>query len=195
MSDTRELDILETLAEVLEQLSISYAIGGSIASSIYGTVRFTADADITVEPFHDRADRLFDLLSPQFYISKQTMNQALAQQTGFNIIHLDSAFKIDVFIRRNTPFERQLIARCRLIRLSPSSQKLLPVLSPEDIILVKLQWYRSGGCTSQRQWDDVLGILAVQAETLDFDYLKKWAVVLELGPLLEKCISQSERTW
>ncbi|MHC4665316.1 MAG: hypothetical protein ACYS9T_05080 [Planctomycetota bacterium] len=195
MSDTRELDILETLAEILEQLSIPYAIGGSIASSIYGTVRFTADADITVEPFHDRADRLFDLLSPQFYISKQTMNQALAQQTGFNIIHLDSAFKIDVFIRRDTRFERQLIARRRLIRLSPSSQKLLPVLSPEDIILVKLQWYRSAGCTSQRQWDDVLGILAVQAETLDFDYLKKWAVVLELGPLLEKCISQSKRTW
>jgi phosphorylcholine metabolism protein LicD len=106
MSNSQELEILKSFAEVLEQMDISYAIGGSMASSIYGKVRFTRDADITVEPFDNQADKLFEILKPQYYISKEAMYQALMQRRSFNIIHLESAFKIDIFIRKDTAFEK-----------------------------------------------------------------------------------------
>lgn len=192
MNNPQELIILESFTDILQQLDIAYAIGGSMASSIYGKVRFTEDADITVEPFGDQADRLIELLSSDYYISKEAVYQALKQQASFNVIHLDSAFKIDVFIRKNTAFEKQLMARRKSLKLSDSIEKEFAVISPEDIILLKLQWYRDGGCSSERQWNDVLGILTVQAERLDFEYLKKWAAILAINELLEKAVSESK---
>jgi len=87
MDNPQELIILENITNVLEQLDIAYAIGGSMASSIYGRVRFTQDADITVEPFENRAEKLFELIKPEFYISKDAMYQALRQRSSFNVVH------------------------------------------------------------------------------------------------------------
>ncbi|MCH7556443.1 MAG: hypothetical protein IIB56_03200 [Planctomycetes bacterium] len=190
MNNPQELETLESFTKILEQLDIAYAIGGSMASSIYGKVRFTQDADITVEPFDNQADKLFEILKPQYYISKEAMYQALRQRCSFNIIHLESAFKIDIFIRKDTAFEKQLISRRRALKLSNSLEKSFSVISPEDIILLKLQWYRDSG-HSERQWDDVAGILTIQAEKLDFEYLKKWAGILRIDEILEKAISES----
>jgi len=191
MNKPQELIILESFTDILEQLDIAYAIGGSVASSIYGRVRFTEDADITVEPFDNQADKLIELLSSDYYISKAAVYQALKQQGSFNVIHLDSAFKIDVFIRKDTAFEKQLIIRRKLLKLSDSIKKEFAVVSPEDIILLKLQWYRDGECSSQRQWDDVLGILTVQAGQLDLEYLNKWAAILGINELLDKAVSET----
>lgn len=192
MNRPQELIILQGFSDILERLGIAYAIGGSIASSIYGTVRFTEDADITVEPFDSQADKLFELLKPEYYISREAMYQALKQLSTFNIIHFESAFKIDVFISKNTAFEKQLMARRRSLKLSDSLEKSFSVVSPEDVILLKLQWYHTGGHSSERQWDDVLGVLAVQAEKLDFEYLKEWAGTLKITELLEKAISEAK---
>jgi len=192
MNNPQQLIILESFTDILQQLDIAYAIGGSVASSIYGKVRFTEDADITVEPFDNQADKLIELLSSDYYISKAAVYQALKQQRSFNVIHLDSAFKIDVFIRKDTAFEKQLMARRKSLKLSDSIKKEFAVVSAEDIILLKLQWYRDGGCSSQRQWDDVLGILAVQAERLDFEHLNKWAAILGINELLEKAVAESK---
>ena len=192
MNNPQELIILESFTDILQQLDIAYAIGGSVASSIYGKVRFTEDADITVEPFDNQADKLIELLSSEYYISKDAVYQALKQQGTFNVIHLDSAFKIDVFIRKNTAFQKQFMARRKSLSLSDSIKKEFALISPEDIILLKLQWYRDGGFSSERQWNDVMGILTVQAERLDFDYLNKWAGILEIIDLLEKAIAESK---
>jgi len=191
MTNPHELTILESFISILEQLHIVYAIGGSMASSIYGRVRFTQDADITVEPFQNLAEKLLEMLKLGYYVSKDAMYQALRRKNSFNVIHLESAFKIDVFIRKNTAFEKQLMSRRRSLRLSDSLEKSFSVVSPEDIILLKLQWYHASGQSSERQWDDVLGVLTIQAERLDLKYLKKWAGILGTDELLEKAISES----
>ena len=193
MNNPEELMVLRSFTDILEQLGITYAIGGSMASSIYGSVRFTEDADITVEPFDKLAEKLFELLKLEYYISRAAMYQALRQQGCFNVIHLASAFKIDVFIRKNSVFEEQLMARRKKIKLCDSWEKLFSVVSPEDIILLKLQWYRDGGCSSEHQWNDVLGVLTLQAEKLDFEYLNKWAANLEISGLLEKAIQEAKQ--
>jgi hypothetical protein len=192
MNDPQELLILQDLTGVLDSLHIPYAIGGSMASSIYGKVRFTQDADITVGPFDNVADTLFEILRNRYYLSREAMLEALKQRTSFNVIHLDSAFKIDVFVSKDTPFEKELMSRRKQLRLSDSIEKSFAVVSPEDIILLKLRWYLDSGSTSERQWADVLEVLTVQAERLDLRYLKKWAVSLRVNEFLEKAIAQAK---
>jgi hypothetical protein len=188
-----ELEILKEFVEVLEKLNISYAIGGSIASSFYGKIRFTLDADITLEPFEHSADQFYENLKTRFYISKPAMLQALNSRSSFNIIHIQTSFKIDVFVCQDIPFQRQILEHPKKAKLSDQLEKNFLIVSPEDIILLKLQWYQLTDQTSKKQWDDILGVLSVQGEKLDYNYLKKWATVLKLNELLEKAILQAER--
>jgi hypothetical protein len=191
MSEPQELLVLAEFAGALDELGIAYAIGGSVASSIYGQVRFTQDVDITTEPFDDRAEKLYELLKSQYYINKQAMYQALKSGESFNVIHFETAFKIDVFVRKETAFQRQLLARRRLLRLSDSIDRDFSIVSPEDVILLKLQWYRAGGCSSQIQLSDVIGVFNIQQDTLDLDYLKKWASTLGVLDLLNNAIDKT----
>ena len=98
MSEQREIAVVERLTEVLDALGIPYAIGGSIASSLYGTVRFTRDADIALYPFPSVADRFCEMLKDEFYISEEVMQQALNCCGSFSIVHFETAFKIDIFL-------------------------------------------------------------------------------------------------
>ena len=184
--------VIERLADVLDSLSIRYAIGGSVASALYGTVRFTRDADINVEPFSPVADRLYQLLQDEFYISREAMEEALKSHGSFNVIHFETAFKIDLFVSRPREFERRLLERRHLLRLSDESSRDVSVVSPEDIILLKLDWFRQTGCTSERQWNDVLGVLAVQGDALDFDYLTDSARELGLEELFNRARAEAE---
>jgi len=193
MGNPEELQILNDFVNILEELNITYAIGGSLASSVYGKVRFTADVDITVEPFEGKADEIFRLVRSDFYISWDAMQQALRQRSSFNVVHLESAFKIDVFIRKDTEFERQLLTRRKFMKLSEGAKKAFSVVSAEDIILLKLRWYKQGGCGSEIQWEDILSVLEVQTDRLDFEYLKKWSAILEVSELLQKAVSEASR--
>ena len=59
-------------------------------------------------------------------------------------------------------------------------------LTPEDIVLLKLEWYRLGGEQSDRQWNDILGVMRTQAGKLDDRYLVVWAADLGVDDLLAK---------
>ncbi len=193
VSERREAEeVVERLADLLDRLGIRYAVGGSIASSLYGTVRFTRDADITVAPFAPVADKLFESLREEFYISRQAMEEALSSHRSFNIIHFETSFKVDIFVQGSDELERRLLERSRDLRLSNRSGRGIFVVSPEDIILLKLRWFRETGGTSERQWSDVLGVLAVQGELLDFDYLKDAARKLGLEELLDRAMAEAQ---
>ena len=184
---------MKQLADALDDLKIGYAIGGSIASSVYGKVRFTQDADIAVTPFGDKAGQLYDVLKEAFYISKDAMNQAISDRGSFNIIHLKSAFKIDIFIQKDDDFHKLMFLRRKKVKLDESIDHLFDIVSAEDVILLKLQWYQSAGCVSDRQWSDVLGVLTVQAGSLDMEHLRSCSKKLGVNVLLEKAVNESKK--
>jgi len=190
MAETEEYLVLKQLTDTLDDLKINYAIGGSIASSVYGKVRFTQDADITVAAFADKTEQLYNLLNENFYISNNAMCQAISNHGSFNVIHLESAFKIDIFIQKDDDFHRQLFLRRKKVRLDESIEHLFDIVSAEDIILLKLQWYQSAGCISERQWSDILGVLTIQSRALDMKYLKSSSEKLGLSGILQKAIDQ-----
>lgn len=192
VGETHHIEVVERLTDMLDSLGIAYAIGGSMASSAYGPMRFTQDADITVEPFSHKADKFYDLVKDEFYISEQAMREALSSHGSFNVIHFETAFKIDIFVQGPSEFEQRLLARRKKAKLSDASRRDLHVVSPEDIVLLKLRWFNMTGCTSQRQWGDVLGVLAVQGDALDFEYLTASARELGLEELLNRARAEAE---
>jgi hypothetical protein len=180
------LQIVKAVAQNFESLGIPYVLGGSLASSIQGITRFTNDADIAVEPFAGAEAELVGRFGPDFYISLVAVQSAVRERSSFNIIHPASGFKVDVFVRKERAFDKSALARRRVVELAEPGIGSLMVLSPEDIILYKLEWFRLGGEISDRQWGDVLGVLQVQGDRLDRPYMQKWAQDLSVADLLAR---------
>lgn len=192
MNDAVEIRVLKEFSKVLDSLDIKYAIGGSIASSVYGQVRFTQDADVMVDAFSSKTSLFYEKVSKSFYISKEAMQQAIRLKTSFNIIHLETAFKIDIFISKAGPYDRQVLLRAAKMQLGQTEQEAFFFVSSEDIILLKLLWYEQGHRVSEKQWNDILGVIMTQKQRLDLDYLKNWAKTLAIQDLLENALMQSE---
>ncbi len=183
---------IEAFVGILDELKITYAIGGSVASSVYGQIRFTQDADISVAAFGGQIAEFCQAVESAFYVSQQAVQQAHHNASSFNVIYLDTAFKIDVFIVSDDPFKRQILLRREKVAIEDSSDKMYNLISPEDIILLKLQWYTDGGAVSQKQWNDILGVLENRQDKLDMDYLWDWASKLSVLELLNKAIQEAK---
>ena len=162
-----------------------------MASSVHGIYRATADADFVAALRPDHAEPLVRLLQPAFYADLEAIRAATTSLRSFNVIHLDSMLKVDVFVASTAPFHLMQMRRRVLQAAGPDSQTTLYVASAEDTVLAKLQWYRDGGGVSDRQWNDVLGVLKVQGATLDRAYLEEWARELGLTDLLRRALQDA----
>lgn len=189
-------DIIEVtlkVVRVFEEVGIAYHVGGSLASSAFGIARSTLDVDIVADIKHKQATLLYESLKEEFYIDIDMIRDAINRRSSFNLIHLETMFKVDVFIPKNRPFDRQAFIRRiqKPVSAEDPSQQLF-FATPEDTILNKLEWYKGGGEVSERQWKDVIGVLKVQREGLDISYLTSWAKELKVYNLLEKALKETE---
>ncbi|HOK67628.1 MAG TPA: hypothetical protein PK054_07325 [Anaerohalosphaeraceae bacterium] len=191
MKSNEHMLTLEPLLRVFEMLGISYYIGGSLASSAYGIARATLDIGLVADIRMHQVEPLAAALKPFFYISPQTAEQAIARQTSLNLIHLQTMLKVDIFVLRNEPFDWTAFQRRRQDTFSEEQPRPIYLATAEDVILSKLRWYRQGGCTSDQQWKDILGVLKVQTLNLDIPYLKKWSAQLGVLDLFEQSLQQA----
>lgn len=185
-----EPDLLVALAPVLEalrQVGVRHFVGGSIASSAHGVPRASIDADVVAELLPAHAAALVAALRGAYYVPEQRLREAIAQRRSFNVIHLDTMVKVDVFVSRDRPFDRRALDRVRPASLEGGGA--IPVSSPEDTILAKLEWFRRGGDVSERQWTDITGLLQT-GSLLDQDYLREGARELDVADLLRRAIDE-----
>lgn len=186
------LAALTPVVEALERLGVRYHIGGSLASSAYGMPRATADVDVVAELHPEQVDGFVSQLQSEYYLERERAREAARQRGSFNLIHLETMVKIDIFVPGALPFEQEEQQRARPQTLDVAEHaRTFLVKSPEDLVLRKLSWYRAGGEVSERQWDDVIGVLKVQAERLDIGYLRRWAVELQIDDLAERALEEA----
>lgn len=181
---TNELQIIVLVAKRLEELRIPYFISGGIASIIHGEERLTKDADIVIRilPFH--IQRFVQAFENDFVISADAVQDALNQHYAFNIIHIESAFKIDFYpVTDDDEMEMSAFARRQAQDIGAGE---IWLASAEDVVLAKLHWFRKGGEVSEKQWRDILGILKVQGSKIDFTYLELMTRRFGLADLLQR---------
>ena len=178
--------------EIFEELGVDYHLGGSYASSIHGVPRHTQDVDMVVQLAEEQLEPLLASLTPEFYADLEAARSALHRRASFNLIHLASGIKVDLFCLGGSAFDRSEFKRARLFRFYGEESDSIRVKSAEDIVLRKLQWYRQGGEVSDRQWSDVLGCLTAQEGQLDLGYLEEWARKIGVHDLLAIALGEAE---
>jgi hypothetical protein len=175
------------IVDALEQLGITYHIGGSVASSLHGIPRLTLDIDIIADLRRGQVRAFVQRLQADYYIDEDAVRDAIRHRSLFNAIHLGTLLKVDIYIPKSRSFDQEGLRRVRPKVLEGNTRPFL-VASAEDTILNKLEWYRMGGEVSDRQWNDILGVLKVQEATLDMAYLEKWAIELKVEDLLVRAL-------
>ncbi len=178
------------VVDALEALGVPYHVGGSVASSFVGVARATQDADLVADLQPEHAALLAQALEGTYYADLERIAHAIRSRRSFNVIHLGTAYKVDVFVSKDTPFARENMAR-RVALEIPGLGRSLYFSSPEDIVLHKLLWYADGGGVSDRQWYDLQGVLRLQAKALDRDYLQTWADRLGVAELLQRALKEA----
>jgi hypothetical protein len=179
------------VTDAFEKMRIPYAVGGSISSSVHGIMRSTMNVDIVADMRLEHISGFIEALSTAFYADDEMIRDAINRHGSFNLIHLATAYKVDVFIPKQRAYDRMQLERSVATLITAEPEKAIYVTSPEDIILSKLEWYRMGNEASDRQWRDILGVLKTKAGQLDLEYVRHWANLLEVGDLLEKALLES----
>ncbi len=174
-------------AAELEKLGVRWFLGGSLASSIHGVPRATFDADIMADIRPQHVKRFLKGLGEAWYADEQAMQDAIGNRSSFNLIHLDTAMKVDVFVPKLRRFDGGEFARSQPLKLEGSVFEAR-ICCAEDIVVAKLEWYRLGGEDSERQWGDILGVLRLNAGKLDLELLHSSAAELGVLDLLEKAL-------
>jgi hypothetical protein len=164
-------EFLKHLGLTLDRLGIPYLVTGSIASGTYGEPRFTNDVDVVVALKGTQAEDFCAAFpAPDYYCSPDAVAQAIRDRFQFNILHPASGLKIDVILASDSDFDRSRMARGR--RLPAGDGFETTFAAPEDVILKKLEYFREGG--SEKHLRDIVGILKVQGDGIDREYLREW---------------------
>ena len=183
---------MKPVSEAFDELGVAYAVGGSVAGLAHGFSRFTMDVDI-VAALQEKhvAEFSHRLRNANFFVDEEMIIDAVRHRHSFNVFDENTGFKVDVFITSGSAWDEQVLARREPGYLGDDKEPAFTVESVEDLALSKLRWFKMSGGVSDRQWNDVLGVLKLNFFDLDFDYLQRWARELKIHDLLEKALDEA----
>jgi hypothetical protein len=169
------LTIALLAAKPLNELGVKWLIGGSVASSLYGVPRATLDVDLVADMELEQVPELSRRWSEHFLADAGMIRDAVEHKRSCNLIHLDSALKIDIFVAGPDPWIRQELENRRIVSIGGVGETSnLPFARAEDVLLHKLKWFLDGDRISDRQWGDIVGLVRTREASLDRDHLMRW---------------------
>lgn len=178
-------ELLVTIAKILDGFNVPYAVTGGYAVSIWGRLRATFDLDIIVDLFPSKIKQVrsaLEKISTAAYVDEDAMSEAVERGKEFNFIHPESGIKVDFFVQNKDPLSTQEFNRRVSVQVLDYK---VSFVSPEDLILAKLRWYKTN--SSERQLEDIESVIKIQKK-LDWEYLKKWAAIQSTTEILGKLL-------
>ncbi len=189
MSDYDDLvTALSPVSAALTKLGIRHYVGGSVASSFHGASRSTMDVDLVADMTDSAVSEFLKCFDRDFYLSEAAIRDAIQRKSCFNLIHLPTSFKVDVFVSRQRPFDLTAMNRATMEQFGDNHVLEIHVATAEDAIISKLEWYRKTNETSERQWDDVTRLLKLLGNAADMEYLTASAESVGVEDLLERLL-------
>ena len=184
-----QIQLIKLIAEIFDQLKINYMLVGSFASSYYGEPRFTRDIDIVADLKLEQVEQFAqNFPENEFYLSKETIKQAIERGGMFNIFHISSGNKIDVFTPLKDPLLEKEWGRRKKILLEDFQ---IFSASPEYVILKKLEYYKEG--ESELHLKDICSMLKTSGEEIDINYISFWAEKLKVSEIWENILKKLKR--
>lgn len=177
--------LVRRMAAIFDELAVPYALGGSLASSLLGEPRSTVDVDLAVDLDEVSGAALLERVSGELYVPLDSARSAIRAHTSFNLVDTANALKVDLFVLGDGLLDRRQIERRVRIEV-PGAAAGIWVTAAEDQVLRKLDGFRRGGGTSDRQWRDVVGLLRVHGGAMDAAYLRETAEQVGLAELLDE---------
>ena len=178
MSSTPELRALQDLCARLERSGIAYMLTGSLAMSYYARPRMTRDIDVVVALDAAAAGTLAGVLGKDYHADAGLIAEGFRLRRPCNVVHLPTVVKIDLIPRKDSDYRRAEFDRRRKVNFAGVE---LWIVSPEDLVISKLEWARDSG--SELQMRDVRNLLETP---LDRAYLTLWAGRLDMAALLKE---------
>jgi hypothetical protein len=175
-----EIDVLRDLAGKFTQGSIDYMLTGSLAMNYYAQPRMTRDIDVVVALGSPDVERLTNLFAPDYYVVREAVARAVANESMFNLIHQEAIIKVDCIVRKSSDYRRLEFARRERINIQDFTTW---IVSKEDLMISKLNWARDS--RSELQLRDVKNLLATG---YDAHYMDEWTRNLALSNLWEECL-------
>ncbi len=176
---------LERVIPVLERARVSYMLTGSVASSVHGTLRSTQDLDIVIEASLQQVQQMIrEFQAADFYADEGQASTALANRSQFNVLDNVTGWKVDFIFSEESEYGLSALARRETINLGGLS---VQIARAEDVVIAKLRWAKLGG--SQRQIEDVAGVLNARKNELDSPYIEHWVKKLGLSEQWGKATS------
>jgi hypothetical protein len=175
-----EIDIVRDVSRKLDQGGIDYMLTGSMAMNYYAQPRMTRDIDVVVAVGPNDVERMASLFEPEYYLSKESMRESIAQESVFNLIHHESVIKVDFIVRKQDEYRRVEFERRQKVAILDFTTC---IVSKEDLIISKLWWAKDSH--SELQLGDVKNLLATGCDTV---YLERWTRELGLNNLLQQCL-------
>ena len=184
-------DFLERLIRMLEESEVRFMISGSFASSFHGEPRATRDIDMVIDCSETQLRALLSAARRlDWYVNEEAAVSALRERTMFNVIESSTGWKADLIVRKSRPYsEREFERRVTVPALGPDAPAV-PVASPEDTILSKLEWARDAD--SEQQYRDALQVAAIGGDAIDREYLRRWAGELGVSETLERLLAGAD---
>jgi hypothetical protein len=179
-----ERELLVDCLRRLNRTDVAYYVTGSMASNYWGIPRTTHDLDFVVQLPMSAVPRILQEFAGDFYIEEAAIRAAYRPPHQFNAIDTRSALKVDFWLPKPEPFDKEMF--CRRMPVTLFGEPAW-ISTAEDVILHKLLWNRI--TPSDRQLGDAAGVIAVQADALDKNYLKQWARELKLDSELERLLN------
>lgn len=177
-----ELDIIGDISRKLEMLGIPYMLTGSIAMNYYAEPRMTRDIDMVVVLHHEKIKELVAAIASDYYVDADAVQQAVRNESMFNMLHLESVIKVDCIVCKSTEYRQVEFSRRKKISIGDISTY---IVSKEDLILSKLYWARD--THSELQLKDVKNMLQTG---YDVEYLEDWAEQLGVAALYRGCLHE-----
>lgn len=176
--------IVHDFADRIEPLGIEYMLTGSLAMMQYNYYRMTADIDIVIELKYQDANQIINAFEPDYYVPHGRVRDAIARKFMFNVIHQETAFKIDLVIKKTNEYQQNVFERRQKIEFYG---KEIYIITLEDLIISKLNWAKES--LSEKQFTDVENLLQ---NKYDIEYVENWTKKLGVSHLYEKCLKEIE---